>query len=512
MIQLSLLQDSTIKKSIKNVPINQLSVSEFNPRYSRNDEDINHLAQRISRNGFEITRALWVYQNGNGYKVFAGGTRLEAAKRAGCKTVPVVLHEGLTEDDIVKLAEEDNENDEYHLKVSPVDMWANYAWLAEQGWDDDRIGKAKNVSDRMVRFRKKLHRLPDKIKKFGNQGNLSEAHFIEIDKLEIDFQLLGWLTKEDALEELSNSSVKLTVRQTGDLVTKWKEFTTLAKNLYAKLSPKWQSAFIEKLGQVKARSQAEVQSAYNSIIKQQLKEAQRIEEELARQRSEAEAERLRIEHEQERNRQIQQVLDGIILGDFIEVLQGLEDSTIDTIITDPPYSAESIPLYGALAEQAARVLKPGGSLLVMCGQLYQFEFQEQMRPHLNYQWMLAYLTPGGQSPQIWPKKVNTFWKPVLWFVKGEYQGDWQGDVIKSDMNDKRFHHWGQSESGTSRLVERFSQEGDLILDPFLGGGTTGLVSIQLGRRFIGIDKDENSIRTSKDRIFNLLQEAYKNGS
>jgi site-specific DNA-methyltransferase (adenine-specific) len=89
-----------------------------------------------------------------------------------------------------------------------------------------------------------------------------------------------------------------------------------------------------------------------------------------------------------------------------------------------------------------------------------------MGEHLSYHWTLAYTTPGGQSPQIWPRKVNTFWKPVLWFVKGEYDGDWRGDVVRSDANDKRFHEWGQSESGMMRLVEAFTAPGELILAYF----------------------------------------------
>ena len=51
--------------------------------------------------------------------------------------------------------------------------------------------------------------------------------------------------------------------------------------------------------------------------------------------------------------------------------------------------------------------------------------------------------------QVFPRKVNTFWKPLLWFTKGDYTREWIGDVCKSQTNDndKRFHQWGQSLSG-----------------------------------------------------------------
>jgi DNA modification methylase len=116
--------------------------------------------------------------------------------------------------------------------------------------------------------------------------------------------------------------------------------------------------------------------------------------------------------------------------------------------------------------------------------------------------MLSYLTPGGQSPQIFPRKVNTFWKPVLWFVQGDYKGEWIGDVAKSAVNDndKRFHTWGQSESGMAELVEKFTRAGDVILDPFIGGGTTAIVALKLNRQIIGVDKDAACIDTTRERI------------
>ncbi len=132
-----------------------------------------------------------------------------------------------------------------------------------------------------------------------------------------------------------------------------------------------------------------------------------------------------------------------------------------------------------------------------------------MIPHINYHWALSYLTPGGQSPQIWPRRVNTFWKPVLWFVKGKYTGKWIGDVAKSAVNDndKRFHKWGQSESGIAELIEKFSEPGDVILDPFLGGGTTAVVALRLRRKFIGADIDKNAINTTEIRVREVIGSA-----
>ena len=189
----------------------------------------------------------------------------------------------------------------------------------------------------------------------------------------------------------------------------------------------------------------------------------------------------------------------VLHGDMREMMAAMEPGSIDVIITDPPYPREFIPLYGDLARLAARVLKPGGSLLAMAGQSYIPDLLALMTPHLRYHWTVAYMTPG-QSTQIFPRRVMPSWKPVFWFVNGEYDGPWHGDVINSAANDKRFHHWGQSESGMGALIERFTDAGDVILDPFCGGGTTGKVALDLGRGFIGIDTDTAHVATSLRRM------------
>jgi hypothetical protein len=186
--------------------------------------------------------------------------------------------------------------------------------------------------------------------------------------------------------------------------------------------------------------------------------------------------------------------------DFREL--DLPDESIDVIITDPPYPAEYLPLFDDLGYMASLCLKPGDLLAVMVGQSYLPLLIEKLSAHLTYHWTLAYLTPGGQSSQLWTRKVNTFWKPILCFAKGEYDGGWFGDVAKSAVNDndKEHHYWGQSESGMTELIERFSKPGDVILDPFLGGGTSAVVSARLNRAFIGCDLDSQAVETTLKRL------------
>ena len=169
----------------------------------------------------------------------------------------------------------------------------------------------------------------------------------------------------------------------------------------------------------------------------------------------------------------------------------------DAVITDPPYPKEFLDTFSELAESCKNAHVP--LVAVMSGQSHLPEVLRRLCEHLAYRWTLAYLTPGGQAVQCFPSKVNTFWKPV--FLFGE-SAEWIGDVAasKANDNDKRFHGWGQSESGMYDLIERLTKPGQLVCDPFLGGGTTALVSLALGRRFVGCDIDAESVEKARQRI------------
>ena len=182
-----------------------------------------------------------------------------------------------------------------------------------------------------------------------------------------------------------------------------------------------------------------------------------------------------------------------------------EQRDLDAIITDPPYPEKFLPLYGELARLEKAALKPAGVLAVMCGQSYLPRILAEMSAEIEYRWTIAYLTPGGQSVQLWNRNVNTFWKPV--FIFGG-KPKWMGDVVSSDVNDndKRFHGWGQSESGMAALVERLTEPGQLVCDPFLGGGTTALACLTRGRHFIGCDIEESCIETTRGRVALALKD------
>ncbi len=164
--------------------------------------------------------------------------------------------------------------------------------------------------------------------------------------------------------------------------------------------------------------------------------------------------------------------------------------------------------YKVLSELAFFSLKVSGGLIVMTGQSYLPKVINLLSSHMKYVWTLAYLTPGGQSPFIWKVRCNTFWKPLLLFVKKDYKGDSFGDVIKTSVNNnnKKYHYWGQSVEGFDLIIKRFTFPGQIVLDPFVGGGASAVASIINRCNFIGFDIDISCVEKTLSRLKNIENE------
>jgi len=194
----------------------------------------------------------------------------------------------------------------------------------------------------------------------------------------------------------------------------------------------------------------------------------------------------------------------LIHGDLIEISNQIKNNSLDWIITDPPYPKEFLPLIDKLGKFSKQKLKLNGSLICMIGQSYLPEVYFKLSKYLKYNWTCAYLMPGD-AITVWPKKVTTGWKPLLWFVNGNYEKDYIYDIFRSEKKEKDYHHWGQSESGMKNIIEQFTDPGELICDPFLGGGTTGVIAIKTNRLFIGIDCDIKAINITKKRLEEIIK-------
>lgn len=197
----------------------------------------------------------------------------------------------------------------------------------------------------------------------------------------------------------------------------------------------------------------------------------------------------------------------------------VEAGSLDAIITDPPYPREFLDVYKDLADFAIHALKDGGSLIAMVGQSYLPDILDMLRKDpLTYHWLACYYVPGTTTKQ-WQRNIGISWKPLLWFVKGKYTGTWRKDVVRyedtfdsenvfiGNKKDKKYHEWGQPESDMANIIKCFTQEGQLICDPFVGGGATAVAALACDRRFVGGDIDKTCVNKTRKRLQDALIES-----
>jgi ParB-like chromosome segregation protein Spo0J len=190
-------------------------------------------------------------------------------------------------------------------------------------------------------------------------------------------------------------------------------------------------------------------------------------------------------------------------GDLRAGLADLPDRSVDAIVCDPPYNREGLPSYSALSEVAARVLKPGRLCVAYCGKAWLPDHFERLAEHLEYVWTGAIFLPGRHT--IFRRKmIFGRWRPVAFFSAGTYEV--RTTIVDALMAEGRGekgpgdHPWQQTVSPFARLVEMAARPGELVLDPFLGSGTTALACLATGRRFLGCDIDPGAVSLALERI------------
>ena len=183
-------------------------------------------------------------------------------------------------------------------------------------------------------------------------------------------------------------------------------------------------------------------------------------------------------------------------GDFRVVLADIPDGSVDVVLTDPPYPSEFLPLWDDLGAFAARVLRPGGLLVAMSGQTHLPAVFGLLGKHMEYRWTIAYFM-GGAANVVHARNVQSMFKPVVVYGSTARR---LHDVARSDKADKEHHDWGQSEVGMADLLRLVADPGQVICDPFVGGGTTAVVALAYGCSFIGAEVDREAYEASLVRV------------
>ena len=229
----------------------------------------------------------------------------------------------------------------------------------------------------------------------------------------------------------------------------------------------------------------------------------------------------------------------IILGNCINELKNLDSCSVDLIIADPPYNVGKD--YGNTSDKLGfndyiaftkewlvechRVLKDSGTIYVFVGFRFISYIYQMLEKELNMNfinWISWHYTQGiGKTkgfsprhddilmfsktstykfnlddiriPQKYYRKVNN--------MRGANPGDvWEVSHIHYCQKGRQQHPTQKPEALIERMVLASSNEGDMVVDPFCGSGTTMRVCQQLKRNGIGIEINEEYVKLAKERL------------
>ncbi len=241
----------------------------------------------------------------------------------------------------------------------------------------------------------------------------------------------------------------------------------------------------------------------------------------------------------------------VIQGDSFKVLTKIKSESIDMIFADPPYflSNDGITCKGGKMvsvnkgewdkignastqisdkhkfnrkwiKLCKRVLKPNGTIWIS-GTLHNIYSigmaleQEGFKIINNITWQKTNPPPNlacrcfthSTETILWAKKDDKKSKHLFNYelMKEENAGKqmkdvWTGSLTKPLEKKCGKHPTQKPEYLLGRIIQASTQPGDIILDPFCGSGTTGVVANRLGRMFIGIDTVEEYLNITKARL------------
>jgi DNA modification methylase len=194
----------------------------------------------------------------------------------------------------------------------------------------------------------------------------------------------------------------------------------------------------------------------------------------------------------------------LALGDCREVLPTLE--RVDAVVTDPPYGIAHSSNHGA-SWQGTQIANDGDTSVrdeVLAAFPVVAAFGTWKTPPIS----------GAKGCLVWDKGPNSGMGDLSFPWKGSWElcyirGDlWTGrrdeGVLKGHMqitweSQGRFHPHQKPVSLIRHLVNKLPSEA-LILDPFMGSGTTGVAAVAMGRKFIGCEIDPQYFDIACKRI------------
>ena len=214
-------------------------------------------------------------------------------------------------------------------------------------------------------------------------------------------------------------------------------------------------------------------------------------------------------------------------GDCLEVMKNIEDGSVDLVVTDPPYeiATTGAGMYKQADKQYVKELngmKDGFSEEVLdelCRvmkkiNIYFFCSQKQIIPLLDYfvkkkkcnwnilSWHKTNPIPACGNKYLTDTEFILFFREKGVKVYGSFdtKRTWYATPLNQSDKKKYGHPTVKPLSILENLVVNSSQEGEIVLDCFMGSGSTGVACFNTNRNFIGIELDEGYFKIAQNRI------------
>ena len=218
-------------------------------------------------------------------------------------------------------------------------------------------------------------------------------------------------------------------------------------------------------------------------------------------------------------------------GDCLEVLKSMPSESIDLIVTDPPYKTTSRGNAGNSGGMLQKEINKKGQVFnfnnIDC-EKYASEFYRVLKDgshcyimtnHINLIHILNTFTANSFhfiKSLIWDKGNKIMgqyymsqFEYILFFRKGKgikINNCGTSDILSvpnkklKDTNGKNLHDTEKPVDLMKILIENSSAENELVLDPFMGIGSTGIACMNTNRNFIGIELDQKYFEIAEKRI------------
>ena len=208
----------------------------------------------------------------------------------------------------------------------------------------------------------------------------------------------------------------------------------------------------------------------------------------------------------------------LLHGDCFELLKDIPDESVDMILTDPPYGMNfqsgyrktkyekikgdsNLDWLDDFVDEIYRVSKPNTAHYMFCSFHHIDKFKQAIERKFKIKniltWVKNNTSMGDLKGDFAPKTEF-----IIFFHKGRrlINGTRDPNVLEFKRTQNKLHPTQKPVDMTEYLIGKFSDEGDLILDPFMGSGTTGIACINTNRNFIGMELDASYFEVAKDRI------------